>query len=711
MNIDGGGTVSFAQGTKLSCPLNIADETSIIFNDEAIGGSLTLGDGAVLKNIDSQSAVVVNGDITVGKNLTLSFASAPVIGQVLDVFYVSGNVSDDSIARWAEIFVSNAPEDAAYESSVCDEDGKKVFRITFRESKVINLSLPPEVSQTHTTNIFVSVNDAINVSVGEGGSLRLEGILFRGGFVKDGLGSLTLANPSSYLYNGLFFRLGTLNLDYPSPGAMGNWSLTFDAANMEDNLFLTSTKDVAISNFTSGKGSLNIVTPGSICLNIAGKTDISGYLNIQQGELKFKGPGNTVPQVTFSRKTDDTAYGMTMGQNEVDSVVSTKVGLVVDGIHLVTPNPIIANDILPNSHLKEVCVVITNNGVLNANGIFLYRSKAEDYESNLKASILLDSGILQGNMTYNHYAKTKVPPKLEAKNGSELRGKVAFRSCFDMLYDNSTLNGPSRAPSEISYYANWDYTNNIKFVNGSVANISVIKSGTSTTKYATPANINLIFDNSEFKGMANGDFGHADPGLSANPNVKVLTAGIGPIVNVPQGSTYSWSYPLADLDENKGGFVKRGEGTLRVGWVRNPDMNPGESFSFAHTGPTIVEEGVLDLDGQVWPRATIGGGEGVIANGTLHNARIAIELEEGSAKKLPNFASSCSFTGRTKINLSGGTLPLDATIDVASYEGTAPNVDAWRLTGNGDTAGSFIASNGKVIMRVVPKGRMTLILR
>jgi hypothetical protein len=140
-------------------------------------------------------------------------------------------------------------------------------------------------------------------------------------------------------------------------------------------------------------------------------------------------------------------------------------------------------------------------------------------------------------------------------------------------------------------------------------------------------------------------------------------------------------------------------------------MNPGESFSFAHTGPTIVEDGVLDLDGQVWPRATIGGGEGVVANGTLHNARIAIELEEGSAKKLPNFASSCSFTGRTKINLSGGTLPLDATIDVASYEGTAPNVDAWRLTGNGDTAGSFIASNGKVIMRVVPKGRMTLILR
>ena len=197
----------------------------------------------------------------------------------------------------------------------------------------------------------------------------------------------------------------------------------------------------------------------------------------------------------------------------------------------------------------------------------------------------------------------------------------------------------------------------------------------------------------------------------ANPNVKVLTAGIGPIVNVPQGSTYSWTYPLADLEENKGGFVKRGEGTLRVGRVRNPDMSIGESFSFAHTGPTIVEEGVLDLDGQVWPRATIGRGEGDVANGTLHNARIAIELEEGSAKKLPNFAPNCSFTGRTKINLSGGTLPLDATIDVASYEGNAPNVDAWRLTGNGDTAGSFIASNGKVIMRVVPKGRMTLILR
>ena len=162
---------------------------------------------------------------------------------------------------------------------------------------------------------------------------------------------------------------------------------------------------------------------------------------------------------------------------------------------------------------------------------------------------------------------------------------------------------------------------------------------------------------------------------------------------------------------SEGGFVKRGAGTLKVGLVRNPDMTPGESFSFAHTGPTIVEDGVLDLDGQVWPRATIGAGDGVVANGTLHNARIAIELEGGAAKALPNFAANCSFSGRTKIDLRGGTLPLDAAITVATYEGDAPNVEAWRLTGNGDTAGSFTAADGTVRMQVVPKDRMILILR
>ena len=108
---------------------------------------------------------------------------------------------------------------------------------------------------------------------------------------------------------------------------------------------------------------------------------------------------------------------------------------------------------------------------------------------------------------------------------------------------------------------------------------------------------------------------------------------------------------------------------------------------------------------------TIGGGAGVVANGTLKGAKIALEIEDRAAKTLPNFAADCVFDGRVKVDLGGANLPVGATFEVANYAGTAPNVANWKLIGNGETAGTFTAAGGKVMAEVTPKGGLLLIVR
>lgn len=183
-------------------------------------------------------------------------------------------------------------------------------------------------------------------------------------------------------------------------------------------------------------------------------------------------------------------------------------------------------------------------------------------------------------------------------------------------------------------------------------------------------------------------------------------------MDVPAAKTYIWAFPTVDAGDAPGGFVKRGAGTLKVGNEIDRDGSTClPKFAFGHTGRTVVEEGVLDLDGKTWVRGVIGGGAGKFANGTLESARIALDIEGGVAMAVPNFDSTVSFGGVTKVDFGGVELPVGTVLCVATYEGaTPPGVSCWRLVNGGERSASFVAQDGQLLATITPKAGFAIII-
>lgn len=721
LTLTGGGTVTFTAGNTIAVSVKVVGDTKVVFNGVVPKG-LTLGDaeGAAVLELAAGTAVAVDGDLVIaGKGVDLT-VSGLVLGNAYDVLTATGVVDADTAAKWAAIDVKGVPATAAYDARIAENGGTTALRLVIRDPQEIPLNVSAGSHETRTDDISWSVNDRLVTTVGEGGELRLEGELRKGFLIKDGFGTLTLSNPDSYLFNGVLFRLGTLNFDYPEDGALADWSITLDANSAFDVLRLTSGKSVTIRDLgVAGTGALEISTADEIALGVPNTTQRrqEGYVRVGEGTLAIRGTGVGRANVSVSLPNGvRQGSPVIIGHGGAGGEKAGYAKLVLDNVSF-SGGIALASNINDSAALvNEAYLVITNNGK-QAGSVTIFEDSLQNLDA--KVGILVDGGTLNGTceVKYNHL---KTPPQVTVRNGGYLLGGWYFRGDADILLDASTMAGDDKGtPIVCAYYSNWDFTNNFTFVNGSVLNAKNFECGTNY-KYAYPAHFHLHFDDSEWKGMPDGFFGAIDPKVKAknpddvrvNPYVEVRVKNTGLKLNVPADATYSWAFPLMDESADvAGGFVKQGEGTLKVLKKTNPDGTFTDDFSFAHTGPTVVEAGVLDLDGNTWTRGTIGGGAGVFANGTLKGAKIALEIESGEAKATPNFAPTCAFAGRTKVDLGGANLPVGATLTVANYTGADPNVSNWKLIGNGETSGKFMAAGGVITAEVTPKNGMLLIVR
>ena len=719
LTLTGGGTVTFTAGNMVAVPVKVVGNTKVVFNGVVPKG-LTLGDaeGAAVLELASGTAVAVDGDLVIGGALDLA-VDGLVVGNTYNVFTVTGDIDDGTAAKWIGLDVKGVPTAAAYDAVVTESEGLKRCQLVIREPKEIPIEVADGVSETRFTNITWKVNDRLTTTVGEGGELCLEGELRKGFLIKDGLGTLTLSNPDSSLFNGVLFRLGTLNFDYPEDGALADWMITLDASAASDALNLTSDRSVAIRDVgVAGTGVLRVSTASEIALDVTDGVQRrqTGRVYVEEGTFALRGTGSSPANYSIALASGEKGSSVIIGQGGVGGGRANRAGLLADNV-LFSGSFSLASNINDSAVVDEAYLIVTNKGKVSGT-ITLLECVGNNPKKSAKVWALLDNGTLSGSceVKYHHL---QTPPLITARNGSYLLGGWNFRGDADFLLDASTMAGDDKGtPIILGYYANWDYTNNFTFVNGSVLNAQALKCPYKTAPYTYPAHFHLHFDDSEWKGMPDGFFGYVDPKSvdpadnSRNPYVEVRVKNAGLKLNVPADATYSWAYPLMDESADvAGGFVKQGEGTLKVLKKTNPDGTFTDDFSFAHTGPTVVEDGVLDLNGNMWTHGTIGGGAGVVANGTLKSAKIALEVEDGAAKALPNFAADCVFDGRVKVDLGGANLPVGATFEVANYAGTAPNVAKWKLIGNGETAGTFTAAGGKVMAEVTPKGGLLLIVR
>lgn len=714
LTLTGGGTVRFASGLSLEGPVKVAGDTCVSFNGLVPNG-LSLGDATGAASLDwssGETIVVKNGALAIDGTVNL-LVPALSAGATAEVFRVVGTVSSETAGRWAMVAVSAPSESMAYEPVTFERGGQTILALAVREARAIGIEVGEGVRETHESNVVWSVNDRLTATVGAGGEMRMDGWLGRGYLIKDGLGTLTLANPASQFANGVLFRLGTLAFDFPD-GATVDWSLVPSAASETDALNVLSIRSLWIRELSvqDGRGTLAFATSGQIGLGIPVGTGrmLSGVLCASAGETVLRG-ATAEPGVLTMKKPGGAAYAVLVGSDEGGASSCSRAGLVIDNVTL-TGSVGLATDLTAESPVQETYIVVSNKGVLAGNGTVF----GNNGNPNARALIRLDDGTLRGQWTYNMYGRS--PMRLEAVHGSRVYGaRLQFRGGSGFRLDDSVLAADDKGnPAIVEYFSNWDFTNEFEVVNGAVFNVSALQCGVAV-KYAYPANVSLTFDDAEWTGMADGDYGHRDPhaGQSRNPNVRVFVRGAGLRLDVPEGETYSWSYPLADSPDAVGGFVKRGGGTLKVEKVRQPDLTTDSAFAFGQTGVTVVEAGTLDLDGNVWFGGTLGGGDGRIANGTLRRGTIALDLRETdegwSATATPLLAATLAVRGRMRIDLGEARPPVGAAFVVARYEGAAPDVSSWRLLGSRDVTIACVARDGEIVAQIAPPSGTLLLVR
>ena len=685
LTLMGGGSISFARGRRTK--------------------SLRLGNGLTLGLAET---LAVDGDLTLDGSLFLTIPDEVAVDATFDAFAVSGEVPAETRTRWADVIVKGKPCEA---SIVEATDGVRL-RLTVRAPKTLAIGVGEGVSEVHATNVAWSAYDTLATTVAAGGELRFKGLLGRGYLVKDGPGVLTLERPESLFYNGVLLKAGTLAFDAETE-AEAPWRLALDAAEAGVPLSLRSSRAVGLADFAGGTGTLTTAGEVGLALPDTAKRTLSGHLQVAEGVLAVRGTAADVSQLEICPASAEKA-AVSVGLSGAASSGARTAGLVVDHARL-SGSLALAAGIAADDPLEEVSVVVTDGGALVSKDSLVSGVK----KPALRVSLTLaDNSTLTGSLCYNFYCKFVTPPQITARNGSAIYGTVNFREACDFAFDGSTLAADSKGtPAQIAYYANSPYTNSFTFVNGSVCNVGTIGCAIEYL-YACPPDIRLTFDDSEWRGMT--DFGPRDlhAGKSRNPTVSVLVCGRGLVLDVPEGTTYTWAYPLADAPGKTGGFVKRGVGTLKVLKARNPDLTVADGFAFAHKGQTVVEAGVLDLDGNTWTGGTLGGGEGKIANGTLDRGTVSLDVREAtdgawSAVAVPRFASSVTFGGRTKVDLGEADPPLGATFVIARYEGAAPDVSRWKLVRRGDEKRAILctAENGEVVARLAKEPGFMLLVR
>ena len=176
--------------------------------------------------------------------------------------------------------------------------------------------------------------------------------------------------------------------------------------------------------------------------------------------------------------------------------------------------------------------------------------------------------------------------------------------------------------------------------------------------------------------------------------ISIVATNIGLRLPVPEGKTWTMNHRVT----GPGGLANDGEGTLVLG-----------ANAVGYEGATVAgENATVDLGGNGLPVRI--GGAGTFTNGTVANGGIALEIDDaGAAVEVPTVASDVTFSGTVRV-LAGRTseTPLSepyATFDVLKYEGSAPDVSAFRLRGTGVSGlrGKFAVDASRNVVVCTPE--------
>ena len=765
LTLTGGGTVTFASGVTCGVAVKVTDGTTVNFNGVSPAG-LTLGD----ENGAGVLAATVGSTIAVAGDIVLNDFGISLSGTLVkDVDYAplltcTGTFDETSREKWADYLLSSliSPDDAVVFGWT--ESGGVTSLTVKRTDKVTRLIEVKEGTSNITWAVTSRATENQEVAVSNGAVCVISGDMSKGRLVKTGPGRLELSGSNTFL-GGFDLSCGLLKI--LSTDSLGDGTTTLASLIGPATLEIAaSAGSVAISNQTSFAASLStnaavFKTEGDLAMPIPRGTTYGTVFKRGAGQLTFTcdWDGNKKVDWSLGHLTDDnTGNNFTFPANQPSIPFDAETGLppenapygkltVVEGelvlrgtgagtqvtfkrspVFVGYPTaerssgdaqPVLVIDNMycdlggaelrvgesintANPWVVEPKVVVTNGATLRVNTVHLTGSNA----NNLNCSSLLYVEDSTVDSTYafesHNSSHSGVVPRAVFVNSRLYSPRVNLRKPAHLWFTNSVValsrSGSTYNSTTMTCYEN-NWTTRWTFSGGSIFCVnSIVRFSESAGATAQV----LAFDDSEWR-AGTGSFSFTDSfGTVA---LDIVAEGKGLVLAPADGET--WTFNLALRGD--GGFVKRGAGTVVF-----------DGQYARQKGRTVAEEGVLDLDGTTWTGAAFGGGAGTVSNGTLHGARISLDVtddgESWTADSVPHF-SGCAFSGRTTVDLGRSeenplTLPY-RTLVVARYTGAAPNLAAWRLAGTGipKTGATFVAENGEVRATVGQAGGVILLVR
>ena len=716
-------------------------------------GALAVTNGATLKL--NPSATLAVGSITLA-DLFISLSSTVAIGNTYDLVAVENEPSAATVAAWQNAFVTaGLPAGAAADLSCENVGSGYVLRMTVRAAQSLDISLDAG-TETRTGDISYAPQDTLTATVAAGADLTLSGAIGMGTLVKAGDGALRLSSADNFFAPGLLLTAGSISTANPNAikvgsagtirakhgvlevlgpagGAVIDAQISMVKESTNDIFIVKNEVDLTMpcpnGNGTTGEflkrgaGALTLTVEGTKTLtggsgyakinngiwswdisNISQLTfdDTTGMLTtngvpaflIVEGELRFKGVGagarvvhNGLAAIGTSTKVGTVQPGLVLDNVSFEQTVWPHYYMQVSpGINYHAVAPVTRS----GDFVKEPYVILTNGARLVTGNYQFARLAQSD---TLRPRLEVDGSTFEiSNCFYVNRAQDESVSTFSVfRNGAKAYIKeICPGYDGEMLFDNSVLAwNSSLEPTTITPESLGSTTSSGRFFFRNGSKLYCAKVNAEKLNLTNREPLTLTFDDSEWiPATTNFVFSYdAD-------RISIVATNIGLRLPVPEGKTWTMNHRVT----GPGGLANDGEGTLVLG-----------ANAVGYEGATVAgENATVDLGGNGLPVRI--GGAGTFTNGTVANGGIALEIDDaGAAVEVPTVASDVTFSGTVRV-LAGRTAetPLSepyATFDVLKYDGSAPDVSAFRLRGTGVSGlrGKFAVDAGRQVVVCTPE--------
>lgn len=751
-----GGAAVFGENASYASTLVVTNGASVSGVQTNGLTGLVLGDATTTgeMSVDFAKTIDVAGELVLA-NPVFTTSAAPTRDVEYAVF-VADSASDETVAFWRNLpaFFS-VPEGCGALFDVKEVDGRVAFTLVVRAAETVEVTLASG-SETNENDISIARIDTLKATVGEGADLTFSGALGEGRFEKWGAGLAVLSNPANRFVGGFGLYEGVLKVtDAGALGYVGNgvvstlagdaWILDFSGASMaplelnaaaaDKPVVVKTSGDVTVRAWDARAGCVIKRGDGRLTLDADVATSIScsdgkdvvvrntcmdpdkplvfnddgtcqsgayAGLTVSAGELRLTGAGLISAKHTL-------AVG---GPLSPAAEMSAQVGLVADGVTVETQNSpgglafatgMKLGETVPET-MNEPYFYVTNGAAFTCHNFFAFQNSAGTDAVKFRPHIRVTDSTLTMNSVFeaNRSTQKTVCPDYMFRNAHVSAVNVNISGNADLTFDGSDFGSVNKgAPTAFVVYQGGNFngiTNRFVFANGSTFRCNKLFGG----EKQRDCERSILFDDSAWW-PGDGDFTFAADSADSPITFDVRTRGKGLVLSPTEGVTYTWDLDLS----GEGGLQKRGAGTLVLDAAR-----------MLYAGATVVEEGVLDLDGTAATNKVFGG-TGTLADAALVQPTFCVTVSDDlSDSTYLTLAADVTLEGRVTVDLdrTGPGLNFDKTkpFRVLAYTGTAPNVSRWKLVGTGiesGVRGVFAAADGFVICTLADPLGLAIIVR